>query len=148
MPLSQHIVQALADIIVILAPHCSVEQTEADTTEENSEEPVEDKEYRQGSKEGIPEPEYEVDLLIDDILCEHTQTIVHLLSSSCSYIRDVAGGHRGEHRAHRVPDTHLWVNPLLVGDAVVVDHVQAIPGKLVIQKFVSQVELNSQQKKV
>ena len=48
--------------------YCSVEQTEADTTEENSEEPVEDKEYRQGSKEGIPEPEYEVDLLVDDIL--------------------------------------------------------------------------------
>ena len=35
-----------------------------------------------------------------------------------------------------------------MGDAIVVDHIQAIPGELVIQKLVSQVELDSQQKKV
>ena len=48
--------------------YCSVYQTEANTTEENSEEPVEDKEDGEGSKEGIPEPEDKVDLLIDDVL--------------------------------------------------------------------------------
>ena len=36
-------------------------------------------------------------------LCEDTETIVDLLPSSSSYVGDVAGGHRGEHGAHRVP---------------------------------------------
>ena len=48
--------------------YCSVYQTEVNTTKENSEEPVEDKEDGEGSKEGIPEPEDKVDLLIDDVL--------------------------------------------------------------------------------
>ena len=48
--------------------YCSVYQTEPNTTEENSEEPVEDEEDREGSKESIPEPEDKVDLLIDDVL--------------------------------------------------------------------------------
>ena len=86
-----------------------------------------------------------------------------LLSPCSSYIRNVAGGHRGEHGAHwvptgseedhsaglsNIPDTHLWVGPVFVGNTVVVNHVQAIPGELVIQKLVCQVELDSQEKKV
>ena len=83
MALSQHIVQALADIIIVLTPHLahhvlyhtiitnthsSEEQAEADTAEEDGEEPVEDEEDRQGPKKGVPEPEYKVNLLVDNIL--------------------------------------------------------------------------------
>ena len=48
--------------------HRSVQQTEANTTEENSAESVEDKENRDRSKESIPEPEDKVDLLVDYVL--------------------------------------------------------------------------------
>ena len=107
--------------------YCSVYQTEANTTEENSEEPVEDEEDREGSKESIPEPEDKVDLLIDDVLeednsrtslypktlylGEDTQPVVNLRPSSSSNIGNVAGGHRGEHRAHGVPRAlvSLWM---------------------------------------
>ena len=53
--------------------YCSVYQTEVNTTKENSEEPVEDKEDGEGSKEGIPEPEHQVDLLIDNVLRKNKQ---------------------------------------------------------------------------
>ena len=92
--------------------------------EEECDEPVEDEEYRERTKEIIPEPEDKVNLLIDDILkwqlvcdmscntmsylCEHTQSIVHLGTSCSSYIGYVAGGHGREHGAGRVPkDTIL-----------------------------------------
>ena len=48
--------------------HRSVQQTEANTTEENSEESVEDKKNRDRSKKSIPEPKDKVDLLIDYVL--------------------------------------------------------------------------------
>ena len=48
--------------------HRFVDQTKANTTKENGDKPVEDKEHRDRSKEGIPEPEYKVDLLIDNVL--------------------------------------------------------------------------------
>ena len=45
-----------------------IEQTEANAMEEDSEESVAHVENRDGSKETIPEPENQVDFLVDDVL--------------------------------------------------------------------------------
>ena len=46
----------------------SIKKTKADAMEEDSDEPVAHVENRDRSKEAIPEPENQVDLLIDDVL--------------------------------------------------------------------------------
>ena len=47
-----------------------------------------------------------------------------------------------------LPDSPLGVDPILVWDGVIVHHVQAIPGKLVVEELVSQVELDSEEEEV
>ena len=47
-----------------------------------------------------------------------------------------------------LPDSPLWVDPVFVWDGVIVHHVQAIPGKLVVEELVSQVELDSEEEEV
>ena len=92
--------------------------------EEDSDEPVAHVENRNRSKEAIPEPENQVDLLIDDVLkkkniivlctvrhssndlSENTQPIVYLCHPSSSNIRNITRGHGGEHGAHRVPENY------------------------------------------
>ena len=44
----------------------------------NYAEPVEDKEDGGGPEEGVPEPEGQVDLLVDDVLRQDAQTVVVL----------------------------------------------------------------------
>ena len=46
----------------------SIEKTKANAMEEDSDEPVAHVENRDWSKETIPEPENQVDLLVDDVL--------------------------------------------------------------------------------
>ena len=50
--------------------HRFVEQVEADCVAEKGEEAVEAEEEGDGDKEGVPEPEHQVDFLVDDVLKE------------------------------------------------------------------------------
>ena len=72
------------DVLIILVPdlqtdsvvyldclagtYCFVYQAKPDTLEEQSEDSVEQAEDRVGDKEGVPEPQHKVDLLVDYIL--------------------------------------------------------------------------------
>ena len=51
--------------------------------------PVTNEEDSDGSQECIPLPQHEVDLLIDDVLGEDTQPVVHLLATARPHIGDV-----------------------------------------------------------
>ena len=66
--------------------------------------PVGDEEDSEGGEERVPPPQHEVDLLVDDVLGEDAEPVVHLLAPARPHVGDVARGHRGEDRAHRVPD--------------------------------------------
>ena len=80
-----------------------VNHPEPDVRRHNCEE-SEDQEYcRDGTKDDIPEPENEVDLLVDDVLCQDTESIVRLGATSCSYSRKLTGHLSGEGCTHRVP---------------------------------------------
>ena len=84
LSLREDICQALVDVLVILVPdlqtdyvvtldclagtYCFVYQAKPDTLEEQSEDSVEQAEDRVGDKEGVPEPQHKVDLLVDYIL--------------------------------------------------------------------------------
>ena len=48
-------------------------------------------------EECIPPPQHEVDLLVDDVLGEDAEPIVHLLAAARPHIGDVTRGHGGEH---------------------------------------------------
>ena len=48
--------------------HRFVEQVEADGVAEDGEESVESEDERYGDKESVPEPQHQVDFLIDDVL--------------------------------------------------------------------------------
>ena len=48
--------------------HRFVEQVEADCVAEEGQEAVEAEEEGDGDKEGVPEPEHQVDFLVDDVL--------------------------------------------------------------------------------
>ena len=56
--------------------YCLVYQGKPDTFKEQCEDPVEEGEDTVGDKEGIPEPEDKIDLLIDDILHDIVADIV------------------------------------------------------------------------
>jgi hypothetical protein len=72
------------DVLVILVPdlnteyvvtlywfagtYCFVYQTKPDTLKKQSEDSIEQAEDRVGDKEGVPEPQHQVDFLIDYIL--------------------------------------------------------------------------------
>ena len=72
------------DVLIILVPdlntdyavtlfclagtYCFVYQAKPDTLKKQSEESIEQAEYRVGDKEGIPKPQHKVDFLIDYIL--------------------------------------------------------------------------------
>ena len=58
--------------------HRSIEQTVSDSTKEDGDDSVGDIDDRDGGKEGVPEPEHKVDLLVDNILRQNTQTVVGL----------------------------------------------------------------------
>ena len=83
LPLGKNIFQAPPDVVIILTPDLMnmknkrikkdvtdlpIEQTEANAMEEDSDESVAHVENRDRSKETIPEPENQVDLLVDDVL--------------------------------------------------------------------------------
>ena len=53
--------------------YCFVYQTKPDTLEKQSEDSIEQAEDRVGDKEGIPEPQHQVDFLIDYILGKQKQ---------------------------------------------------------------------------
>ena len=60
--------------------YCLVYQGKPDTLKEQSEDPVEECEDTVGDKEGIPEPEDKIDLLIDDILDDIVADIVSIVA--------------------------------------------------------------------
>ena len=132
------------------SPGCylSVEQAVSHSVEEKGDQPVAEVEDGDGPEEGVPEPEDEVDLLVDDVLCENTEPVVVLSHTGSPDIRDGAGGHRGEDGAHWVSQTELRVISLLQGVSVVLHHFPAVEFKLVIEKSVRGEELEKQQEKV
>lgn len=101
-----------------------------------------------GAEEGVPEPEDEVDLLVDDVLSEDTEPVVVLSHPGSSDIGDGAGSHGGEDGAHRVLQAELRVVSVLQGVSVVLHHLPAVQLKLVVEKSVRGEELEKQQGKV
>ena len=56
--------------MIDVSAHCLVDEVKANAGAEKSEQSVEEEEEGDNAKEGHPEPEHEVDLLIDDVLAE------------------------------------------------------------------------------
>ena len=100
--------------------HPPAEEAEADPLEEDGDDPVSDEDDGEGGEEGVPPPQHQVDLLVDDVLhrchvttatrhvsrahlCQHAQPVVDLLAAGRPHVGDVAGGDGGEDGAHRVP---------------------------------------------
>ena len=104
LTLGQHILQTPLNIIIILATNLPVEQTVADTVEHEGDESVAEVEEGDGAEEGVPEPEDEVDLLVDDVLGEDAHAVMNLNNSRSSNIRNAAAGDGGEHIAHGTPE--------------------------------------------
>ena len=131
-------------------PWCylSVEQAVSDSVEEEGDQSVTEVEDGDGAEEGVPEPEDEVDLLVDDVLGEDTEPVVVLSHPGGSDIGDGAGGDGGEDGAHGVPQTQLRVISLLSGVSVVLHHLPAVQLELVVEKSVRGEELKKQQEKV
>ena len=128
--------------------YLSVEEAVPHSVEEESDQPVAEVEDGHGPEEGVPEPEDEVDLLVDDVLGEDAEAVVVLSHPGSSDIGDGAGGDGGEDSAHGVPQTQLWVIPLLSGVSVVLHHLPAVQLELVVEKSVRGEELKKQQEKV
>jgi len=116
--------------------------------EQEGDQSVAEVEDGDGAEEGVPEPEDEVDLLVDDVLCEDTEAVVVLGHPGSSDVGDGAGGDGGEDGAHRVSQPQLRVISLLLGVAVVLHHLPAVQLKLVVEKSVRSEELEKQQRKV
>ena len=95
-------------------------------------------------------------------LCQDTQPIMALCLSSSSNIGDVARHLSGEDTTHGVPENLCFHNclvlslpeasthadPVYVGVVIVGNSVPAIPTKLVVEKHISQEELDSKQQVV
>ena len=67
---------------------------------QSSEEEVEDGD---DAEDDVPEPEDEVDLGVDDVLCEDTDPVVRLTFPRGPDHRDTAGHLGGKQRTHRIP---------------------------------------------
>ena len=128
--------------------YLSVEEAVPHSVEEESDQSVAEVEDRDGPEEGVPEPEDQVDLLVDDVLSEDTQAVVELSHPRGSHIGYGARGHRGEDGTHGVPQAELRVIPLLQGVAVVLSHLPAVQLKLVVEKCVGREKLEKQQQEV
>ena len=128
--------------------YSSVEKGKSDSTKEDSDNSVGNEADRKWRQECVPEPENQIDLLVDDILSEDTESIVYLFSASSPNIGDATGCDRGEDGAHWVPDGQGRVHPVPVGDGVVVGHLHPVPLELVVQELVSQCKLDSKQEEV
>ena len=89
----------------------------------------------------LPEPEDQIDLLIDDVLCQHTHPVLHPLSPRWANIWQVAGYFSGEGVTHGVPLT----NSLTLSHAEVAHHIPPVPRELPAEELVRQVELDDQQ---
>ena len=72
--------------------------------DENGEGPEEEVEDGDDAEDDVPEPEDEVDLGVDDVLCEDAHAIVVLQACPRPNVGHVAGDLRWEGRAHRVVD--------------------------------------------
>ena len=72
--------------------------------EHEGDESVAEVEEGDGAEEGVPEPEDEVDLLVDDVLGEDAHAVMNLNNSRSSNIRNAAAGDGGEHIAHGTPE--------------------------------------------
>ena len=116
--------------------------------EEESDQPVAEVEDGHGPEEGVPEPEDKVDLLVDDVLGEDTETVVELSHAGGPHVGNGAGGDSGEDCTHGVPQSQLGVVPLLHGVAVVLRHLQSVQLELVVEECVGREKLEKQQREV
>ena len=105
--------------------------------EEKGDQSVAEVEDGDGTEEGVPEPEDEVDLLVDDVLGEDTDPVVDLEASSSSNVRVVAGDLFGKSSTHRV----VLLPPLVLRQLEKPDGVVAVPGEPPAEELVRQVEL-------
>ena len=66
------------DVHIVLPPDLSVQETVSDSMKHQGDQSVAEIQDRDGSKEEIPEPEDEVDLLIDNVLGQDTHAVMNL----------------------------------------------------------------------
>ena len=114
-----------------------VEEIEPQLRDDQSKDPVDEEKDGDAAKDDEPEPEDEVDLLVDDVLREDTDPVVDLKSSSSSNVRVVTGNLFGKSSTHRV----VLLPPLVLGQLEEPDGVVAVPGEPPAEELVCQVEL-------
>ena len=114
-----------------------VEKKEPKLRYDQSQDPVDEEKDGDAAKDDEPEPEDEVDLLVDDVLGEDTDPVVDLEASSSSNVRVVAGDLFGKSSTHRV----VLLPPLVLRQLEKPDGVVAVPGEPPAQELVRQVEL-------
>ena len=89
-----------------------------------------------------PKPQKEVNLLIDDVLSQNAKIIVTRFSTTSTKVLKVTGNFGRKSITH-------WVDPLflhVIFHFIIFNDIYAIPGKFVVQEFVSQFKIQNQQK--
>ena len=123
--------------------HC-VEEIESELRNQYCHRSVEEEEERDAAEDDEPEPEDEINFLIDDVLSQHTHPVLDLVAATSPDIREVAGYFRGEGVAHGVAGPPS----LALRHAEVADHLPAVPAELPAEEAVRHVELDGQQDEV
>ena len=85
LPLGEDEVQRARHVLVILAADLAVEEAVAHPVEHEGDQAVAEVEHGDGAQEHVPEPEHQVDLLVDDVLGEDAQPVVELQPHSNIY---------------------------------------------------------------
>ena len=105
---------------------------------------VQEEEDRDKGEYDEPEPEDEIYFLIDDVLGQYTEPVLHPIPSRRSNIRQVARYFRGEGVTHWV----AFSFSLALRHAEILDNLPAVPAELTTEEPVRQVKLDDQEDKV
>ena len=84
LALGEDEVQRARHVLVVLAADLAVEEAVADPVEHEGDQAVAEVEDGDGAEEHVPEPQHQVDLLVDDVLGEDAQPVVELQTLSIS----------------------------------------------------------------
>ena len=84
LALGEDEVQRPRHVLVVLAADLAVEEAVAHPVEHEGDQPVAEVEDGDGAEEHVPEPQHQVDLLVDDVLGEDAQPVVELQTHSIS----------------------------------------------------------------
>ena len=121
-----------------------VEEIEPQLRDDQSQDPVDEEKDGDAAKDDEPEPEDEIYFLIDDVLGQYTEPVLHPIPSRRSNIRQVARYFRGEGVTHWV----AFSFSLALRHAEILDNLPAVPAELTAEEPVRQVKLDDQQDKV